>query len=380
MTGRTRLLTIGDRLAAVGGAEIAQLTVVEGLAATGWSVELLYVSRGDLWPRWERLATRTRAVAASQLARSHPMTSALGAFTTFGDVLRSHVDVIYVHNPGDLPVALAAARPRRVPVVVHLHLPPPIRQPEWLNRCIRHADAVITPSTDSAGRWRRAARLDDGRVTVVPTGVDTSRFVPLADDRRMEQRRLLGVGPDVSLVLYAGRLDGTKGLDDLIDAMGRLHGAARLAVCGDGSDRSYVDHLHRSAEGLDVAWLGRRLDVATLMATADLVVLPSRVAETQGMVVTEAMACATPAVATAVGGIPEMLADFPDRLTPAGDPAALAAAIDRLVRWRTDHPDLGPASRRWVDAHLALDRTVEQVSAVLAAAGRPARPHGGTGR
>ena len=64
---RTRLLTVADDLSAIGGAEIAQLRVVAGLASTGWSVDLLYVSRGDLWPQWNALASRTKTVRASRL-------------------------------------------------------------------------------------------------------------------------------------------------------------------------------------------------------------------------------------------------------------------------------------------------------------------------
>jgi glycosyltransferase involved in cell wall biosynthesis len=91
------------------------------------------------------------------------------------------------------------------------------------------------------------------------------------------------------------------------------------------------------------------------------------------MVVTEAMACGTPALATAVGGVPEMLAGFPDRLVPPGDPQGLATAVDRLAHWRTDRPEIGPESSRWVGEHLALGRTVDQVSTLLAAVERHAR-------
>ncbi len=115
-----------------------------------------------------------------------------------------------------------------------------------------------------------------------------------------------------------------------------------------------------------VTWLDRRLDVTSLLAAADLVVLPSLVFETQGMVVIEAMSCGTPAVASAIGGLPETLTAFPDHLVPAGDAVALAAALDRLVGWRRHSPALGDDSRQWVKDHLALDRTVGTVSALLA--------------
>ena len=106
-------------------------------------------------------------------------------------------------------------------------------------------------------------------------------------------------------------------------------------------------------------------DVASLLAAADLVVLPSLAFETQGMVAVEAMSCGTPAIASAVGGLPETLVAFPDHLVPPGDSEELARAIDRLVGWRQHSPALGADARRWVVNHLALDQSVSAVSALL---------------
>lgn len=363
---RTRLLTVAGDLSAVGGAEVAQLRVVEGLSSRGWAVDLIYVSRGDLWPRWNAFASSTRAVRASGLQRSAPFASGLGSVETLVGIARSDAEVVYLHNPGDLPAAIVASRVKRAPVAVHLHLPPPFRQPGWLNFLIRKADAVITPSTDTAERWMRVAGLPGSRVSVIPTGIDTSRFAPAADAERHEQRRTLGIDPGVAMILYAGRVDPTKGLSHLIEAVRRMAARTNLVICGAATDAGFVASLHRESEGLEVTWLDRRLDVAPLLATADLVVLPSLVSETQGMLVIEAMSCGTPAVASAVGGLPETLAAFPDHLVPPGDAAALSDALDRLVDWRRHSPELGEDSRRWVVDHLSLDRTVGTVSALLA--------------
>ena len=366
---RTRLLTVADDLSAIGGAEIAQLRVVAGLASTGWSVELLYVSRGDLWPQWNALASRTKTVPASRLQRSAPIRSGLGAVGASFDIVRSDAQVVYLHNPGDLPVALVASRVKRVPVAVHLHLPPPFRQPGWLNHLIRSADVVITPSADTARRWVRVAGLSGAQVAVIPTGIDTNRFVPIADADRHEQRRAIGIDPGVPMILYAGRVDPTKGLTDLLEAVRRMEQRASLVVCGAGADAGFVGRLHQEATGMDVTWLDRQLDVTSLLAAADLVVLPSLTSETQGMLVIEAMSCGTPAIASEVGGLPETLVAFPDHLVPPGDAIALAGAIDRLLGWRHHSPSLGADSRRWVAEHLALDRTVGVVSTLLAELG-----------
>jgi glycosyltransferase involved in cell wall biosynthesis len=364
--GRTRLLTIADHLGAIGGAEIAQLRITERMMSTGWTIELLYVSRGDLWPQWDALASRTKRVRFSRLQSAEPLRSGVGTAGAFFDIAHSDAQVFYLHNPGDLLAALPASRVKRVPLAVHVHLPPPFRQPRWLNNLMRRADAVITPSVDTAERWVRVAGVSRSRVSVIPTGVDTDHFVPIADADREQQRRALGIAPGTPMILYAGRLDPTKGLTVLLNALRRMKRRANLVICGDGSDAAFVGSLHRESRGMDVTWLDRRLDVTSLLAAADLVVLPSLVSETQGMVVIEAMSCGTPVVASAVGGLPETLVAFPDYLVPPGDAYSLAGAIDGLVDWRRHSPARGDDSRRWVNDHLTLGRTVAAVSTLLA--------------
>ena len=362
---RTRLLTIADDLSAIGGAEIAQLRIIEVLASTGWDVELLYVHRGDLWPRWNACASITRVIRSSGLQRAAPLRSGLGILGASATMARSQAQVIYLHNPGALPAAILASRVKRVPVALHLHLPPPFRQPGWSNHLIRKADAVIAPSTDTAARWVRVAGLSGSRVSVIPTGVDTEQFVPIPDTNRDGERRALGIEPGVPMILYAGRLDPTKGLTHLLRAVRQMEERAHLVVCGTGSDPEYAGTLHDESRGLGVTWLERRLDVTTLLAAADLVVLPSLAFETQGLVLIEAMSCGTPTIASDSGGLAETLVAFPDHLVPPGDAAALAATMDRLVGWRRHSPTLGAYSRRWVVEHLALNRTVAAVSTLL---------------
>ena len=367
---RTRLLTVADDLSAIGGTELAQLRIATGLASIGWAVDLLYVNRGDLWPEWNAFASNTQVVGATRLERSKPLRSGIGSVHAAVSIMRSDAQVVYVHNPGDLPTTLVASRAKRIPVAVHLHLPPPFRQPGWLNNLIKRADAVITPSADTAERWVGVAGLAGDRVSIIPTGVDTDRFVPITHVDRVQQRRTLGIDPGVPMILFAGRVDPTKGLTHLLEALRRMEQRASLVVCGAGDDAGYLGTLRREANGMDVIWLDRRRDVTSLLASADLVVLPSLVSETQGMVLIEAMSCGTPAVGSAVGGLPETLVAFPDHLVPPGDALALAATLDRLVGWRQHSPALGDDSRRWVVDQLTLDRSVGVISTLLDELGR----------
>ncbi len=356
--------------AAVGGAEIAQLRVVEGLAAIGWDVELLYVEAGDLWPRWRGLADKTTAVRASQPQRDAPLRSGLGTLHVAAEVGRSSAGVVYVHNPADLAAVLLPARVTRTPVVLHLHLPPPSRQPEWLNRLIRRSDAVIVPSRDARDRWTETAKIPAGKVHAIPTGIDTDRFAPLPPVGRAEVVRRLGLDPGRPHVLYAGRIDRTKGISALAAAVRGMSHPAQLVLCGPETDRAFGRELRDALGDLAVAWVGRQPSMTELLAAVDVLVLPSLVPETQGLVVAEAMSCGTPALASDIGGLPETLVGFPEHLFPPGDVSALTSLLDRFVDWRHAAPELGASLRAWVVDHLRLGTTVGSVSDLLECVGR----------
>jgi glycosyltransferase involved in cell wall biosynthesis len=359
------VVTVADHLGAIGGTEVAQLDVFEGLAGLGWEVHLLYVNPGDLFERWRSLCASTTRVIASLPARTSPLHSTFGAFAAARVGRRLRPDVFYVHSAGDVPFALAARGRRGAPVVAHLHVPPPFRQPGWLNAMLRRAEAVVTPSADAAQRWERAAGIAQERTTVIATGVDVSRYAPLDASQRAAVRADIGVADDAHMVLFVGRLEAIKGPHLMLEAMASLATAVHLVLCGEPRDADYLADLERLAAGRTVSFLGRRPDVAPLMGAADVLVVPSNVAETQGLVVSEAMACGTPVVASDAGGLPESMRGFPDQVVPAADVARLAAAVDAVVGWRTDRADLGPRSRQWVADHLTLAATVDDADRLL---------------
>ena len=179
-----RVLTIANHLGSVGGTESAQLAIFRNLAERGWAVDLLYVSQGDYWSEWKALATTTTQIRASIPTRSSPAASSIGTISGAISGTRASPSVVYVHNAGDVPIGLTIGAAARAPVVAHLHLPPPFRQPPWLNALIRRTSAVIVPSSDTAERWTTQAGLDPARVSVIPTGIDTDRFIPLGVDKR----------------------------------------------------------------------------------------------------------------------------------------------------------------------------------------------------
>lgn len=236
-------------------------------------------------------------------------------------------------------VGRVLGRLARVPVVVSS-----IRNerfgPRWRERLEaateRLCDVTIVNSDAVAASLvaRGVVRRDHCRV--IPNAVDFARFVPAAASRRAVTRARLGVSPDDFLWLAVGRLVPHKDHASLLDAMTRLrpgHPAVRLAIAGDGPLR---ESLRRQGSGpaLEgaVHWLGLRSDVPDLLAASDAFVLPSRW-EGSPNVVLEAVAAGVPVTATDVGGVRELVEDGGSGfVVRPGDAAALAAAMERLMR------------------------------------------------
>ncbi len=193
------------------------------------------------------------------------------------------------------------------------------------------------------------------RSTVTYSGIDERDF-PLLGPRDASWRWRL---------LHVGRLDPRKGIETAIRALARLPAEATLDVLGSGDDR-HRDHLLAVAQGLGLEDRVRfgsvpRDRLPERYADADVFVFPTNWDEPFGLVPLEAMACGTPVIATGRGGSAEFLVDGANSLQfPAGDDAALAAAIERLA----EDP---PLRRRLVDGGLrtAAELTVARLAEVL---------------
>ncbi len=252
--------------------------------------------------------------------------------------LAGEVDVVHAHGlrAGSLSVLCSG------PVVVTWHNAVDGRLGAVLEQLVaRRAAVTLAASSDLAGRARAAGGRDvrDAPVAApasAPTGVDPGLGHPL--------------------VLAVGRLHPQKGYDVLLAAL-PLIGDAVVAVAGDGP---LEDELRRAAP--QVRWLGRRDDVADLMAAADVVVLPS-VWEARSLTAQEALRAGRPLVATAVGGIPGLVGDGAV-LVPPGDAGALGAAVRRLLDDPAEAADVAARGRAVAAGWPTEADTVEQVLGV----------------
>lgn len=168
----------------------------------------------------------------------------------------------------------------------------------------------------------------------------------------------LGCGGRRPVALTAARLAPQKGVADLVEAWGRLAPdlpSGILIIAGDGPLRGELEARAASLAITDSVRLpGFRDDVDALLQAADLAVIPS-LAEGQSIFALEAMARGVPVVATRVGGLPETVRDGrTGLLAPPGEPAALAAAMARLLRETDLASTLAAAGRALVEAEMTV--------------------------
>jgi glycosyltransferase involved in cell wall biosynthesis len=242
-------------------------------------------------------------------------------------------------------------------------------------------DRLIVPSDSIAAKVRAEGR-EGSRFAVIPNGVDLSRFA--TPPPACGLRRQYGIPPDAPLIGVVARLEPEKGQRHLVAAMPAILEAAPdawLAIVGEGSE---ADALKARAAALGgrvarrIVFTGRREDVSALTADLTIAVSPS-LREAQGISILEAMARRRPVVASAVGGIPEVITDgFDGLLVPPADPAALAAAIGSLVADPIFRERIGEAGYRTVVERFSIDAQVKRIETVydeeLARAGVLARP------
>jgi glycosyltransferase involved in cell wall biosynthesis len=372
-----RILTVANHLGARGGLERTQMTNCRALAARGHRVDLVYVSAGDFAAEWERFTGTMVQVGGTLPRRRRPLSSALAVAAAVRLGRRLRPDVLYVYRYWDIPYAVVVGALVRAPVVLHLCLPPPRAVPVWLAAALRRVARVLSVSEDTVTRWEGTA-LPMARTSVALTGIDMAQYLPASPAARAETRRSLGVDDDVFVVLYAGRIGREKGVDVLVRAFGRLHGAdpaTRLVVVGSpslGADPAdserYEAELRALAGDADVSWIPARRDVVALIQAADVAVVPSLWPEPLSRSVMEPLACGVPVVATRVGGNPEILTGWlAEYLVEPHDADALAERLRSLRPWRRASPDLGARCRAEAEARLSLDGEVDMVEAALEA-------------
>ena len=244
---------------------------------------------------------------------------------------RIRPDVVHTHGHRVDVVDAGAARRVGLPTVTTVHGftggDLKNRFYERLQRwAFRRFDAVVAVSRPLAADLARAG-VPPGRLHMVPNAWAGGGATLSRDSARTTLR----VAPRQFHIGWVGRLTPEKGADVLLAALARLGDVPlTLSVLGDGRARPGLDALAaRHRLGDRVRWLGAVPDAARLFPGFDVFVLSSRTEGTP-IVLFEAMAAGTPIVASAVGGVPDVVSSGEALLVPPDDPAALADAIRRV--------------------------------------------------
>ncbi|MFE2749024.1 glycogen synthase [Streptomyces scopuliridis] len=248
----------------------------------------------------------------------------------------------------------------------------------WAERtAVEGADAVIAVSRGMRDDILACyPSLDPDRVRVVHNGIDTRLYRP---DRGTAVLDRIGIDPDRPFVLFVGRITRQKGVPHLLRAARALDPGAQLVLCAGAPDtpeigaefRELVEELGRTRDG--VHWIPEMLprpEVIQLLTHAAVFACPS-VYEPLGIVNLEAMACGTAVVASAVGGIPEVVDDggtgllVPyDERHPEAFESGLTEALNRVLDDPESAARMGAAGRRRAVREFGWDQVARRTYAV----------------
>jgi alpha-maltose-1-phosphate synthase len=233
-----------------------------------------------------------------------------------------HCHTWYTHLGG-----IVAQRAYGIPLVITTHSLEPLRPwkreqlghgfdlSTWVEKtALESADAIIAVSEGMKDDILRLFQVDPTRITVIHNGIDTEEFLPATSADRVEQ---LGVDPEQPYVLFVGRVTRQKGIIHLVNAIKYLDPNVQVVLCAGQPDTPEIGQEMKDlvvavqATRKNVVWISEWIDTPTkveLYSHAAVFCCPS-IYEPFGIINLEAMACGTPVVGSAVGGIREIILD-----------------------------------------------------------------------
>ena len=269
----------------------------------------------------------------------------------------------------------------RIPLCVTLHSMEPLRPwkadqlgsgyllSSWIERtAVESADRVIAVSRRMRDDILEHFKVDPAKVVVIHNGIDPDKF------QRTEARDVLARrGVREPYVLFVGRITDQKGIFHLLEASAKLPAGVQVVLCASAPDTPEIEARLRRAlpEHPNVRWIGEMVpvsEVVQLYSHAAVFACPS-VYEPFGLINLEAMACETPVVASAVGGILEVVEDGKTGvLVEPGRPEALAAAIRGVLNDPARGRAMGRAGRLRVEAQFSWAKVADRTREVYTAA------------
>jgi alpha-maltose-1-phosphate synthase len=319
-------------------------------------------------------------------------------------------DVVHCHTWYTHLAGVLAKLAYGIPLVVTTHSLEPLRPwkreqlgggydvSAWIERtAIEMADAVVAVSEETRADVLRLFDVPPGRVHVIHNGIDTNEYRPQATYAALDR---YGIDRSIPFVLFVGRITRQKGIIHLVRAIRSLDPGIGVVLCAGAPDTPEIGAEMAAAVAEarrhhpNIVWIPEMVDKQTvreLYTHAAVFCCPS-VYEPFGIINLEAMACETAVVATAVGGIPEVVIDGETGLLVPVEAAApgaseprdpdrferdLAAAITMLMADRARRDEMGRAGRRRATDHFGWDAIAARTVALYRSLTAERGPDGG---
>jgi glycosyltransferase involved in cell wall biosynthesis len=365
-----------DQFSDLGGGQLDLLDLLPALAGCGWKALVAAPGNGPLGERVRALGADYTTIECGPFrswTKSAPDACRFaGQWPRLVRRIRSlakdtGASLIYANGPRILPAACAAAG-RRTPVLFHCHS---LLEKRYAAAVVGGALALSRATLVGSCRYvlRPLARYRAGEV--VYNGVAAPPPV----------ERLPGVrGFTIGMI---GRIAPEKGQREFIEAartVSRRHPGWRFVICGaslfaDAAGVAYEAQVREAAAGLPVEFLGWRDDAGAVLASLDLLVVPSLGREATTRVILEAFAAGVPVLASNAGGIAEVVVEGQTGfLTPPADPVELARRIVALLEGGdAGRRTVAETARRCWQEKYTLEHYRRNMLAILARVGASAR-------
>ena len=354
--------------ATFGGSGVVATEVGKALAARGHEVHILSPA---LPPRLvgfeDRICFHEVTASPYPLFEGSPFSIALGS--KMADVA-GHYGLEIMHAHYAIPHASAALLARmalegKLKVITTLHgtdITVVGSDPSYLpmvKLAIRESDGVTAVSRYLKEETIRTFGVGES-IEVIPN------FVRPPEEPKSRCREWLAP-KDSAVLVHISNFRPVKRVMDVIKVFERVRRQipARLVMVGDGPDRAEAEtYCREHGIAAEVRFTGKQLDVGSVLACADLFLLPSAT-ESFGLAALEAMAYGVPVIAAAVGGVPEVIREGVDGfLCPMGDVDAMAEAALRILRDPAAHARMGESARAHALGDFAEDPVVDQYEAL----------------
>ena len=352
----------------MGGAEISLLNLVKRLNKELFVPHFACSKEGPFIDELKRLKILPDFVQFPSIRWPNPVRICNTIRNLLDIIKKKQIDLIHSNQPRSNLFGAIAAKIKNVPIV-------------WHERCLERGrfdsdnilsflpDKIICNSNAVRNRFTRGKEIDT-KIRTIINGVDLSEFNPESNGSAI--RKEFNIGEDELIIGTVGRIDLEKGYEYFLESariiLQDVKGVRFLIVGGAFNNPLHEKSLYETSveKGVDkkTIFTGFRRDIPQLLASMDVVVLPSEI-DACSRVLFESMAMQKPLVATNAGGTPEVVLDgITGFLVKPRDSSEMAKSIMKLLQNKSLSVQYGKAGRKRVEEMFTIERNIKETEGV----------------